>query len=57
MDRLLWVWLYRVWPRCLKVMVLVKSATWSSGIVRASGFIGISAHGRDGRERSASCVT
>src|SRR5208337_687836 len=27
MDRLLWVWLYRVWPRCLKVMVLVKSAT------------------------------
>ena len=27
LDRLLWVWLYRVWPRCLKVMVLVKSAT------------------------------
>jgi putative transposase len=26
-DRLLWVWLYRLWPRCLKVMVLVKPAT------------------------------
>jgi hypothetical protein len=26
-DRLLWVWLYRVWPRCLDTMVLVKPAT------------------------------
>jgi len=26
-DRLLWAWLYRAWPRCLKVMVLVKPAT------------------------------
>ncbi len=26
-DRLRWVWLYRVWPRCLDVMVLVKPAT------------------------------
>ncbi len=26
-DRLLWVWLYRLWPRCLEVMVLVKPAT------------------------------
>lgn len=26
-DRLLWVWLYRVWPRCLELMVLVKPAT------------------------------
>jgi putative transposase len=26
-DRLLWVWLYRVWPRCLDVMGLVKPAT------------------------------
>jgi hypothetical protein len=24
---LLWAWFYRVWPRCLKVMVLVKPAT------------------------------
>jgi putative transposase len=26
-DRLLWVWLYRAWPRCLEVMMLVKPAT------------------------------
>jgi hypothetical protein len=26
-DRLLWGWLYRIWPRCLEVMVLVKPAT------------------------------
>jgi putative transposase len=28
-DRLLWVWLYQLWPRCLDVMVLVKPATRS----------------------------
>jgi putative transposase len=26
-DRLLWVWLYQAWPRCLDLMVLVKPAT------------------------------
>src|ERR1700688_1287525 len=26
LDRLLWIWLYRVWPRCLNIMVLVKPA-------------------------------
>ena len=26
-DRLLWAWLYRAWPRCVKAMVLVKPAT------------------------------
>ena len=26
-DRMLWVWLYRVWPRCLKAILLVKPAT------------------------------
>ena len=26
-DRLLWIWLYRVWPQCLNIMVLVKPAT------------------------------
>ena len=25
--RLLWVWLYRLWPRCLDVIVVVKPAT------------------------------
>jgi putative transposase len=27
LDRLLWIWLYRVWPRCLNIMVLAKPAT------------------------------
>src|ERR1700736_4107741 len=27
LDRLLWVWLYRLWPRCLDAMILVKPAT------------------------------
>src|SRR5665811_2617895 len=26
-DRLLWVWLYRVWPQALNTMMLVKPAT------------------------------
>jgi hypothetical protein len=26
-DRLLWIWLYLLWPRCLGAMVLVKPAT------------------------------
>jgi len=26
-DRLLWVWFYRLWPRCLDSMVLVEPAT------------------------------
>src|SRR5260370_21363696 len=26
-DRLLWVWLYRLWPRCLDAIVFVKPAT------------------------------
>jgi transposase InsO family protein len=26
-DRLLWVWLYRLWPRCLDAIVLVTPAT------------------------------
>jgi hypothetical protein len=25
-DRLLWVWLYRLWPHCLEVLVLVRPA-------------------------------
>jgi putative transposase len=27
LDRLLWTWLYRVWPPCLNILVLVKPAT------------------------------
>jgi hypothetical protein len=27
LDRLLWIWLYRVWPPCVNIMLLVKPAT------------------------------
>jgi putative transposase len=27
LDRLLWVWLYRIWPQIIDAMVLVKPAT------------------------------
>jgi putative transposase len=27
LDRLLWVWLYRIWPQVIEAMVLVKPAT------------------------------
>ena len=40
MDRLLWVWLYRIWSQVLNAMVLVKPATWSSGIAKAFGSTG-----------------
>ena len=50
LDRLLWIWLYRVWPRCLKIMVLVKPATVASGTVKVSGSIGAGAQGPDGRQ-------
>jgi hypothetical protein len=39
-DRLLWVWLYRIWPRCLDAMVLVKPATVIQWHRKASGSIG-----------------
>ncbi|HEY5607906.1 MAG TPA: hypothetical protein VIM38_06180 [Alphaproteobacteria bacterium] len=26
-DRLIWIWLYRVWPRCLDAMIVVKPDT------------------------------
>lgn len=35
-DRLLWVWLYRLWPRCLDMMVLVKPASVVLELPRAS---------------------
>src|SRR5450755_1319617 len=42
-DRLLWVWLYRIWPQALHTMVLVKPATviqWhSQGLPLGHGVI------------------
>src|SRR6266436_3178386 len=39
-DRLLWVWLYRIWPQILNTMVLVKPATvvqWHRKGFRSTG--------------------
>ena len=48
-DRLLWVWLYRIWPQVLNAMVLVKPATVVQCIAKASGSIGGGDHAvRDG---------
>ena len=49
-DRLLWVWLYRLWPRCLDAMMLVKPATVVQGTARASACFGIGVRDRDGRQ-------
>jgi hypothetical protein len=46
-DRLLWVWLYRLWPRCLEVMVLVKQPPRSNGIGRAFTSTGGGGRGQD----------
>ena len=35
-DRLLWVWLYRIWPKVLNAMVLVKPATVLARQARAA---------------------
>jgi hypothetical protein len=37
--RLLWMWLYRVWPQVLSATVLVKPP-WPSGIAKAFGHTG-----------------
>ena len=56
-DRLLWIWLYRLWPRCLEVMVLVKPATVIQCTVRASACFGVGARDPGGRQWSARFVT
>ncbi len=43
-DRLLWVWLYRIWPQVLDAMVLVKLATMADCIVKASASTGGADH-------------
>ena len=50
-DRLLWVWLYRLWPRCLGTMVLVKPGPPSfNGTVKAFACFGVGVRDRDGRQ-------
>jgi hypothetical protein len=52
LDRLLWVWLYRIWPQVIDTSWSSRRP-WSNGIARAFGSIGAGDHaGRDDR-RSA----
>jgi hypothetical protein len=48
-DRLLWVWLYRIWPRCLNAMVLVKPASFN-GTVKASVCFGVGVRNQGGHQ-------
>jgi hypothetical protein len=52
-DRLLWAWLYRLWPRCLEVMVLVKPATIVQWHHQGFRLIGVGARDPGGRQWSA----
>jgi hypothetical protein len=52
-DRLLWVWLYRIWPQVIDAMVLVKRQPWCNGIARASGSTGAGDHAVRDDPRSA----
>src|SRR5256885_12717715 len=51
-DRLLWVWLYRIWPHALNAMVLVKPATviqWHRRDFGSTGVVDQCSALRDGR--------
>jgi putative transposase len=50
LNRLLWVWLYRVWPRCLNIMVLVKPATVVQWHRQGFRLYGVGAQGLDGHQ-------
>jgi hypothetical protein len=43
-DRLLWVWLYRIWPQVLDAMVLSNRQLCSTGIVKDSDSTGGGGH-------------
>jgi hypothetical protein len=50
LDRLLWVWLYRIWPRCVDAMVLVKPPPSFNGIVKASAYSGVGVRDQGGHQ-------
>jgi putative transposase len=56
-DRLFWVWLYRLWPRCLDTMVLVKPATVIQWHRQGFRLIGVGVQGPDDRQWIAKSVS
>ena len=55
-DRLIWVWLYRLWPRFLKVIVVVKPATVIQWHRQAFGSTGAGGQSQDGPQSFARFV-
>jgi hypothetical protein len=53
-DRLLWVWLHRLWPRCLETTVLVEPVTCSTGTVKAFGSMALALKVRTSVDRARS---
>ena len=53
LDRLLWVWLYRIWPQVIDAMVLVKPATVVQWHRKASASSGAGDHAVRDDPRSA----
>ena len=56
LDRLLWIWLYRVWPRRLNIMLLVKPATVVRWHRRGFPLFGAGVQSLDGRQWIAKFV-
>lgn len=56
-DRLLWVLLYRLWPRCLDVMVWSSRPPSSNGTGGASACFGVGAPDPGDRQWSARFAT
>jgi hypothetical protein len=57
-DRLIFVWLYRLRPSMLNAVVIVQPRRWCDGTARASAYIGAGslAHAAVAQEPRASCA-
>jgi hypothetical protein len=57
-DRLIFVWLYRLRPSVLRAVVIVQPETWCDGTVRVSAYIGAGSLAQAGvaHESHATCV-
>src|SRR5712692_7751550 len=53
LDRLLWVWLYRIWPQVITRWSWSSRPPWSNGTARASNFFGAGDHAVRDDQKSA----
>src|ERR1700758_3557615 len=49
-DRLLWIWLYRIWPRCLTQWCWSSPPLSFNGTVKAFACFGAGVRNQDGRQ-------